>query len=164
MSRHAPPAYTHNQAEYVMMTRAEIAERYRIAMPCDNFRGTRYSGRGSTLYCVQRVVHWLLTLPRDRSYGQGRQQGRMWNTILYYSVSAASTILKLFSVHANAIDLAYRHELAFGSAGRMSSHQRSDGWNGHCSAALGVTPRGWHWRTCHPGESGTVPSLPVRRG
>ncbi len=135
------PAHTHNQAEYVMTTHAEMSEKYPLTSRCDNFRDTRYSSSGSTLYCVQRVVHWLLKLPR-RSYGQERQQGRLRHTILYFSVFAASTMSVLFIVYATATDLAHRHELAFGSAGRMSPHQRSEEWNGRCSAALGVTPRG----------------------
>lgn len=157
------PAHTHNQAEYVMTTHAEMIEKHPITSRCDNFRSTRYSSSGSTLYCVQQVVHWLLMLPR-RSYGQERQQGRMRHTIVYFSVCAASTISNLFFVYATATNLVHRHELAFGSAGHMSPRQRSEEWNGRCSAALGVTPRGWHWRTCHPGENGTIPSLPVRRG
>ncbi len=157
------PTHTHNQAEYVMTTRAAVIEKHSLTSRCDKFRSTRYSSSGSTLYCVQQVVHWLLMLPR-RSYRQERQQGRMRHTILYFSVCAASTISNLFFVHAIATDLVHRHELAFGSAGRMSPRQRSEEWNGRCSAALGVTPRGWHWRTCHPGESGAIPPRPVRRG
>lgn len=166
MSTRITPAYTYDQAEYVMMTHAEMAEKHRIVLLCDNFRGTRYSGRVSTLYCVQWVVHWLLKLPRDRSYGQERQQGRIRGTIVHSCLCVSSAISNLFlCVLADATGLAHGYELAFGSAERMSSHQRSEGWNGRCSAALGVAPQqGWLWRNCRPGESGTVPSLPVRRG
>ncbi len=136
------PAHTHNQAEHVMTTHAEMSEKYPLTSRCDNFRDTRYFSSGSTLYCVQRVVHWLLMLPRDRSFGQERQQGRLRHIILNFSVLTASTISDSFIVHATATDLAHRHELAFGSTGRMSPRQRSEEWNGRCSTALGVTPRG----------------------
>jgi len=123
-----------------MMTHAEVTGQHRIAICCDDFRGTRYSGRGSTLYCVQRVVHWLLKLPRDRNYGQGRQQGRICDTTHYFCVRALSTLSNLLSVYGNATDLARGYELAYGSARRMSPRQRNEGWNGRCSAALGVAP------------------------